>query len=162
MSKFIKRTCTSKRETVTYIVIILWVYLGILSVIYDRSLEDLSVFFLSLTGFIGSYIVGESMRKSKDSSIFLEGKNSRRETITYLIIIFWTIIGSFITIVGGDIIGAASYFGSLTPFVGAFVIGNSYVGDVDFIDDEENVDDDNVGDSTGEGVCDCTIQQINS
>lgn len=151
MSNFIKRACNSKRECVTYVVVVLWVYLGILSVVYDRSLEDLSVYFLSLTGFIGSYIVGESMRKSKDSSIFLKGKNSRRETLTYLIILFWTIIGTFITVTGGDIIGAASYFGALTPFVGAFIIGNSYVGDVDFeevIEVEEDTDE--------------TLEQINS
>ena len=150
MKIFIKRTCNSKRECVTYVVIFLWVYLGVLSVIYDRSLEDLSVYFLSLTGFIGSYIVGESMRKSKDSSIFLKGKNSRRETLTYLIILFWTIIGTFITVIGGDIIGASSYFGSLTPFVGAFIIGNSYVGDPDY--DE----------STEEDTDEPHIEQINS
>ena len=112
---------------------------------YDRSLEDLSVYFLSLTGFIGSYIVGESMRKSKDSSIFLKGKNSRREALTYLISLFWTIIGTFITITGGDIIGAASYFGALTPFVGAFIIGNSYVGDIDFGEIvEEDTEEENI------------------
>jgi hypothetical protein len=103
------------------------------------------VYFLSLTGFIGSYIVGESMRKSKDSSIFLKGKSSRRETLTYLIILFWTIIGTFITITGGDIIGAASYFGALTPFVGAFIIGNSYVGDIDFGEIvEEDTEEENI------------------
>lgn len=150
MKRFIKRTCNSKRECVTYVVVFLWVYLGVLSVIYDSSLEDLSVYFLSLTGFIGSYIVGESMRKSKDSSIFLKGKNSRRETLTYLIILFWAIIGTFITVTGGDIIGAASYFGALTPFVGAFIIGNSYVGDPDY--DE----------STEEDIDEPHVEQINS
>lgn len=137
MSNFIKRTCNSKRECITYVVVFLWIYLGILSIIYDRSLEDLSVFFLSLTGFVGSYIVGESMRKSNDSSIFLKGKNSRRETLSYLIILFWAIIGSYITVTGGNIISASSYFAALTPFVGSYIISDSYVRDVDYDEDSE-------------------------
>jgi uncharacterized membrane protein len=57
LKQFFKRKCKSKRECITYVVIFLWIYLGVLSTIYEHNLESLSVYFLSLTGFVGSFIV---------------------------------------------------------------------------------------------------------
>jgi uncharacterized MnhB-related membrane protein len=121
-----RKKFNSKREIIIYIVIFLWVYIGTLGIFFNADLSNMAVYFLSLTGFIMSYIFGESVRKSEDSSIFLKGKNSKREVLTYAIVLLWTIIGSFIIIKNGDLIGAATYFGALTPFVGSYIIGETY------------------------------------
>jgi preprotein translocase subunit SecE len=151
-----KKKLNSKREALTYIVIILWIYMGSIAIYFGTDLSDLSVYFLSLTGFIMSYIFGESVRKSSDNSIFLKGKNSKRELLTYSIILIWLIIGSFIIINGGDLIGAATYFGTLTPFVGAYIIGETYKKDPEYeeesYEDEsyENLDVENIEEENSE------------
>ena len=73
----------------TYIVMLLWVGLGVLAFRFETDFNYLAAYFLSLTGFIMSYMFGESYRKSSDTSIFLEGKTSKRELITYATILGW-------------------------------------------------------------------------
>jgi hypothetical protein len=122
----IKDKLNSKRETIIYIVLFFWIEMGLLSVIYDRDLTDLSVYFLSLTGFVMTYIFGESVRKSEDTSVFIKGKTSKRELMMYIVIFIWFSLGNWILYKGGDIIGASTYFGALIPFVGAYIIGETY------------------------------------
>ena len=98
------------------------------------SLADTSVYFLSLTGFIGSYIYAESVRKSTDSSIFLKGPNSKRESLTYAIVVIWAILG-FITIYHkASITETSTYFAALTPFVGAYLIGETHRAEDNYVD----------------------------
>jgi hypothetical protein len=125
MSK-IKNKLNSKRETIIYIILFFWIEMGLLSVFFDRNLSDLSVYFLSLTGFVMTYIFGESVRKSKDTSIFLKGRTSKRELMMYVILFIWFILGNWILYIGGDITGASTYFGALTPFIGTYIIGETY------------------------------------
>lgn len=132
----IKEKLNSKRETIVYIVLFFWIQMGVLSVFYDRNLTDLSVYFLSLTGFVMSYIFGESVRKSSDSSLFLAGKTSKRELMMYIVLLIWFLLGNWILYTDGDIIGAATYFGALTPFVGAYIIGETYKQEPDDSVDE--------------------------
>jgi hypothetical protein len=122
----IKDKLNSKRETIIYIVLFFWIEMGLLSVIYDRDLTDLSVYFLSLTGFVMTYIFGESVRKSEDTSVFIKGKTSKRELMMYIVIFIWFSLGNWILYKGSDIIGASTYFGALIPFVGAYIIGETY------------------------------------
>jgi hypothetical protein len=126
MSDQVKNKLNSKREVIIYAVLILWICFGIMGIKWSVNLSDMSVYFLSLTGFIMSYIFGESVRKSNDTSIFLEGKTSKRELITYVVVLLWTITGVFTILKGGDIISSATYFGALTPFIGAYIIGETY------------------------------------
>ena len=133
----IREKLNSKREAIIYLVLFFWIEMGLLSVFYERDLTDLSVYFLSLTGFVMTYIFGESVRKSNDTSVFLKGKTSKRELMMYIIIIIWFLLGNWIVYSGGDIIGASTYFGALTPFVGAYIIGETYKKEPD----EENIDD---------------------
>ncbi len=133
----IKEKLNSKRETIVYLVLFFWIEMGSLSVFYDRDLTDLSVYFLSLTGFVMTYIFGESVRKSSDTSVFLKGKTSKRELMMYIVLLIWFLLGNWIIYSGGDIIGASTYFGALTPFVGAYVIGETYKKEPD----EEIIDD---------------------
>lgn len=123
-----KDKLNSKRETIIYIVVTLWIQMGLFSVIMEDSvsLTDLSVYFLSLTGFIMTYVFSESVRRSEDTSLFLSGKTSKRELMMYIILLIWTILGNWVIWKGSDIIGAATYFGALTPFVGAYIIGETY------------------------------------
>lgn len=135
MIKFLTRCCESKRECVTYLILFLWVSIGILAAFYDTNFTDLAAYFVSLTGFVAAYIFGESVRKSAKSSIFLPGKVSRRETMVYIIILLWTIVGVFVIINKGDLIGISAYFAALTPFVGSYIIGETYKEE-DFIEED--------------------------
>lgn len=125
MRRFLRRCCESKRECITYVVMLLWAVIGVLAFFYETSFVDLSAYFLALTGFIMSYIFGESYRKSQDTSIFMGGPTSKREAITYVTMIFWTAIGVWGIIQGQDLVGLSAYFAALTPFVGSYVIGDS-------------------------------------
>lgn len=104
---------------------LLWAVMGVLTFFYETSFVDISAYFLALTGFIMSYIFGESYRKSQDTSIFMGGPTSKREAITYVTMIFWTAIGVWGIIQGQDLVGLSAYFAALTPFVGSYVIGDS-------------------------------------
>jgi hypothetical protein len=55
----------------------------------------------------------------------------------YIVLLIWFLLGNWIIYSGGDIIGASTYFGALTPFVGAYVIGETYKKEPD----EEIIDD---------------------
>ncbi len=122
---FLKRCCESKRECLTYIIVTLWIGIGILGTYYETNFTELAAYFISLTGFAGAYMYGESMRKSNDSSIFKGGKSSKRELMIYLTVFLWLIIGIFTIINGADLMGMIAYYAALTPFVGSYIIGET-------------------------------------
>lgn len=124
--KKLKDKINSKREIIVYIVLFFWIEMGIFSVALDRSLSDLSVYFLSLTGFVMSYIFGESVRQSRSSSILFRGKTSKRELMMFIVLFIWMVLGNWIIYTGGNMIDAATYFGALTPFIGSYIIGETY------------------------------------
>ena len=129
MKSFISRCCESKRECITYLVVFLWVVMGVTATYFDTNFTQLAGYFISLTGFVASYIFGESMRPSNASSIFRKGKNSKRENLMYITIALWTIIGVYVIVKHADLIGAAAYFAALTPFVGSYMIGETFKKD---------------------------------
>lgn len=133
MFRFLRRCCESKRECLTYLVLFLWVGLGMLGVYYNVNFTDLAAYFVSLTGFVAAYIFGESVRKSKKTSIFLRGETSRRETMMYIVIALWLIVGVFVIINNADLAGVSAYFAALTPFVGGYIIGETYKGESEFV-----------------------------
>lgn len=119
----------SKRILLVYIVIFLWVLFASLmyfNINEVNNFKSLSVFFLSLTGFIMSYIWGESARKSNKTTIFRTGYSSKRERLIYIVILLWTIVGMFSIFKPLPLIDLSTYFGSLTPFVGSYIIGETY------------------------------------
>ena len=122
---FLKRCCESKRECLTYIIVLLWVSIGILATYFETDFTELAAYFISLTGFAGAYMYGESMRKSKDPSIFKGGKSSKRELMIYLTVFLWLLIGVFTIINQSDLMGMSAYFAALTPFVGSYIIGET-------------------------------------
>ncbi len=121
----LQRCCSSKRECLTYVIILLWVGAGILGTYYDTNFNELAAYFISLTGFAGAYMYGETKRKSNDTSIFMSGKSSKREIIIYVTVLLWLIIGVFTIINKSDLIGVSAYFAALTPFVGSYIIGET-------------------------------------
>jgi hypothetical protein len=117
--------------------VLFWIVLGITASNYDTNFTDLAAYFISLTGFVTAYIFGESVRRSEESSIFMKGKNSKREAMTYAIMLMWLIIGLWCVINEGDLVGISAYFAALTPFVGSYIIGETYKKeDITFIDNE--------------------------
>lgn len=116
----------SKRLMLIYVTIVLWIGLGILGAFYSASYTSMSVYFLALTGFVASYIWGESVRQSESSSILSGGKNSTREVLIYICVIIWAAVGVFAIIKKANLEELAAYYSSLTPFVGAYILGVSY------------------------------------
>lgn len=119
-----------KRVILAIVMIILWVILGIEGAIFDVHFYDLSVYFISLTGFVGAYIISETKRPSVSSSIFKKGHSSKREIIIYSMVVLWLILGSASIIIEIDLLEAAAYFSSLTPYVSTYLIGSAYVPDL--------------------------------
>lgn len=56
---------SSRREVMIYIILLLWGLIGLLSIEFKINLIDSSIYFISLSGFITSWIVGE-VYKSQD------------------------------------------------------------------------------------------------
>lgn len=119
-----------KRFTLAVIVLGLWVALGILGIIFLTHFYDLSVYFISLTGFVGAYIISETKRPSISTSIFKKGRSSKRELIIYVTILLWTILGVVGIIKDIDMIEAAAYFSALTPYISTYLIGSAYKPDL--------------------------------
>jgi len=103
----------------------MWVGLGILGTIYKTDFVQLASYFVSLTGFVGAYMYGESVRQSEDASIFKAGKSSKREIVIYVTIALWLAIGVYTIVKQLDIVGMSAYFAALTPFVGSYIIGET-------------------------------------
>jgi len=122
-------TIDSKRLLLVYVIIFLWLSFATLMFFNTNEINDfktLSIYFLSLTGFIIAYVWGESARKSNKTTLFKPGKSSKREILTYIIILLWTVVGAFSMIKPLPLIDLATYFGTLTPFVGAYILGETY------------------------------------
>ena len=153
MRKLLRRCCESKRECITYIVILLWILLGLHANYNQVSLTDTAAYFLSLTGFIGSFIYAESVRKSTDSSIFVKGPNSKRESLTYFVVVIWAVIGFFTIYNKASIIETSTYFAALTPFVGAYLIGETHRAENNYVHIEQPIE---------QPIEETPIEQINS
>lgn len=131
MSNIITRIKSSKRLAMIYVTIVLWIELGILAAICEADILSLSAYFLALTGFVGSYIFGESMRKSSSSSVLAKGGSSSREVMLYIVILIWAVLGHYAIITKLDLIEMSAYFAALTPFVGSYVLGETFKKDTE-------------------------------
>ena len=115
-----------KRLLMTYIISGLWLGFGALGIYFSTKFTELAVYFLSLAAFVGTYVWGESVRKSKETTLFRGGRNSKREVLSYIIILLWAILGTYGVIGKKPLEELAAYFGALTPFVGAYILGQTY------------------------------------
>jgi hypothetical protein len=137
--KFLRRCCDSKRECLTYLIIVIWVAIGVLGTYFDTNFNELATYFISLTGFAGAYMYGESVRSSDDTSIFKAGKSSKREIVIYVTVLLWLLIGVFTIINGADLLGMSAYFAALTPFVGSYILGETYKKETEDEDYEDQI-----------------------
>jgi len=57
---------SSKREIIIYITVGLWLVIGIFTIINQSDLMGMSAYFAALTPFVGSYIIGETLKKETE------------------------------------------------------------------------------------------------
>lgn len=112
----------SKTQKLTYIVIFLWIIYGILALWQNMSLEQLAGYYASLTLFISTYLWGEYRRSSRSTDLFSPGKNSSRETIIYVVLCLWCILGALGIFILDELNSLTVYFGALSPFVMSYII----------------------------------------
>ena len=115
-----------KREALVYIVVFLWITMGIFAFWKGTDLEELSIYFGSLTTYVATYIWAESKRPSEKTGILKPGLKSRREIMIYIIVFIWTVAGSLAIWFGSDFTQLSVYFFSLTGFITSWIAGESY------------------------------------
>lgn len=115
-----------KREALVYIIVTLWVGMGLLGAFKEASFTELSIYFGSLTAYAATYIWAEAKRPSKKSAIHKPGPNSRREVMIYVIVILWAIAGCGAIWFKANLGELALYFVSLTGFVASWIAGEVY------------------------------------
>jgi len=116
----------SKRERMIYSVIFMWVAIGLLGIFFDSNFAELAGYYVALTGFVGAYLWGESVRGSEKTNGSNKPRKSKREIMMYVIILLWAATGSYAIIKGASILQISAYFAALTPFVGGYIIGETY------------------------------------
>ena len=115
-----------KREALVYVSMLLWIIMGLLATFYEVDFVDLAIYFGSLTAYVATYIWSETKRPSEKSGIFKPGPKSRRESMIYVVMFLWTAAGIISIVNGVNIESLATYFVSLTGFVGAWIAGERY------------------------------------
>lgn len=115
-----------KREALIYLIVFLWISMGILAAIHSADFMDLSIYFGSLTAYAATYIWAESKRPSKKTGILQSGPASRREIMIYFIVFLWSVAGFFAIWYMSNLEALAMYFVSLTGFVASWIAGEVY------------------------------------
>lgn len=115
-----------KREALIYIIVFLWISLGIMAFWKSASLSDLAVYFGSLTTYAATYIWTESKRPSTKSGILKAGPSSRREMMIYAMVFIWAIAGIVAIWFAANLEELSVYFFSLTGFVTSWLAGEAY------------------------------------
>lgn len=115
-----------KREGLVYIVVTLWVLMGILGAYKDANFTELAAYFGSLTAYVATYIWAESRRPSEKTSLMESGPSSRREVMIYVVVVLWAITGGFAIWYKANLNDLAVYFVSLTGFVASWIAGEVY------------------------------------
>ena len=116
-----------KREGLVYIIVFLWVSLGLLGAYKSTNFSDLSIYFGSLTAYAATYIWAESKRPSVKNKLLKKGPKSRREIMIYIVVLLWAITGIAAIWFGSDLSQLAMYFVSLTGFVASWIAGEVYM-----------------------------------
>jgi hypothetical protein len=115
-----------KREGLVYLVILLWILMGVLAVFRQADFQDLAFYFGSLTAYVATYVWGETKRPSSKTGIIHRGPTSRREFMIYLIVGIWTVVGALAIWHQANINDLAVYFVSLSGFVASWIAGEVY------------------------------------
>lgn len=120
----------TNRKVVTYLVLFLWISEIIVAIYTENSLKELSVNFLSLTGFISSYLWSETKRPS-GKTVNLINPSSSRMKILYITITLWVISVNLFMFYKLSLLDLAAYYGALTPFIGGYLISVGFKSNKD-------------------------------
>ena len=115
-----------KREALIYIVVALWISMGIFATYKGSNLTNLGVYFGSLTAYAATYIWAETKRPSNKTGLMVAGPSSRREIMIYSVVILWAIAGFVSMQYSRDLKELSVYFASLTGFVASWIAGEKY------------------------------------
>ena len=115
-----------KREELVYIVVLLWISMGVYAAIKGANFSQLAAYFGSLTAYVATYIWSESKRPSEKTGIMKVGPNSRREVMIYAMVVLWTVVGIVAIWYDINLNDLAVYFVSLTGFVASWIAGEVY------------------------------------
>lgn len=115
-----------KREGLVYLVVALWVILGALGAFRDTTLSELSVYFGSLTAYVGVYVWSETKKPSIKTSVFKKGPTSRREAMIYIVTLLWALAGGLTMWYNQNLNDLTVYFVSLSGFVTSWILGEVY------------------------------------
>jgi len=133
-----------KREALIYIVVVLWITMGIYAAFKASNLSDLGIYFGSLTAYVATYVWAESKRPSSKTGILRKGPHSRRETMIYVVVLLWAIAGFASMYFSRDLNDLSVYFASLTGFVASWIAGEKYKPEDNVIKDikaeDENIE----------------------
>ena len=72
---------SSRREVMIYVIVLLWAVAGAVAIKMHKDLGDLSIYFVSLTGFIASWIAGEVFKPEDTVKIDTEHQEQEEENI---------------------------------------------------------------------------------
>lgn len=112
----------TKVERLIYLLMIVWVFFGILGIKYESNLTYIAGYYASLSIFIGSYIWGEYKRKSNKTKLLDSGPSSSREITIYLTLLLWFCLGVYGILKHADFSKLTVYFTALAPFVDSYII----------------------------------------
>ena len=115
-----------KREGLVYMVVSLWIIIGMLGAYKTSSFSDLAVYFGSLTAYVATYVWAETKRPSEKTGIIKKGPSSRREVMIYVVVALWAIAGGIAIWFGANISELAIYFISLTGFITSWIAGEVF------------------------------------
>tara|TARA_R110000772_G_scaffold65904_2_gene147079 strand:+ start:6547 stop:6972 length:426 start_codon:yes stop_codon:yes gene_type:complete len=76
-TSILKSGKSSRREIMIYVLVLLWTITGFLAIQYNANLAQLATYFVSLSGFIASWIAGEVYRPQ--DSLIVEDDNPEIE-----------------------------------------------------------------------------------
>jgi len=65
-TRMITKGPNSRREVMIYAVVIIWAIAGAFAMIYKADLNQLTIYFVSLTGFVTTWIAGEVYKPQDD------------------------------------------------------------------------------------------------
>jgi hypothetical protein len=133
-----------KRLRLIYATIIIWLLFGLSGLYLSVSLTSLAIYYVSLSSFIISYIIGEGYRPSDKTPLGVSGPTSKREKMIYITILLWIILGIYGLIKNSDMNELSAYFAALTPFVSTFIFSETFKQNNKKIKTEDNKDVNNI------------------
>jgi hypothetical protein len=128
-----------KREGLVYLVVALWVIMGVFASAKNADLKEVAAYFGSLITYVATYVWSETKKPSVKTGIFRPGPTSRREAMIYIVTCLWAIAGGFAIWFDKSLMDLTVYFVSLTGFVTSWILGEYFKPEDNIIEDIKNI-----------------------